>query len=294
MKKILLKIILRILNCKIFYLLSDSIYLRIRYFCILGKKLNIKNPKTFNEKLQWLKINDRNSLYTNMVDKYEVKNFVKNKIGEEYIIPTIGIYDSFDDINFDKLPEKFVIKCTHDSGGICICRDKQSFDKKRARKKINKTFRKNFFYSGREWPYKNVKPRIIIEKYMSNGDEKELTDYKFFCFNGEPRYVYVSTGLENHETARMSFLDTNYEKMEFYRKDYKPFDELPKKPKEFKKMLEIAEIFAKDIPFIRVDLYEINEKIYFSELTFSPCSGFIPFEPEEWDEKIGELLDLPN
>lgn len=288
------KIIAYLTDKKPFYWISDKIAIRVKYKSIFNQKIDFKNPKTFNEKLQWLKLYDRKDIYTTMVDKYEVKKYVANIIGEEYIIPTIGIYNKFDDINFDILPNQFVIKCTHDSGGLVIVKDKSNLNIKSARKIIEKSLRRNYYYYGREWPYKNVKPRIIIEKYMANEKQKELIDYKFFCFNGEPKFLYVSEGLSNHKTARISFVDMDYKKTEFYRKDYKPFDELPKKPINFEKMKELAAILAKDIPFLRVDFYEIEGKIYFGELTFYPCSGFIPFEPEEWDRKLGDMLELPK
>lgn len=294
MKKILQRIALRTLELKVFNLLPDKLYLYIKYFCKMGKILNLKNPKTFNEKIQWLKINDRKSTYTKMVDKCDAKEYVANKIGDEYIIPTIGIYDSFDDINFEELPNEFVLKCTHDSGGVIICKDKSLFDKKSAKKRINKTFNKNYFYNCREWPYKNIKPRILVEKYMLNENEEELINYKFWCFNGEPKFMYISQCMKDHNKARISYLDTDYNETEFQDRDYKHFEELPKKPKNFEKMLEIAKVLSKGITFIRVDLYEVENRVYFGELTFYPNSGYIHFKPEECDEKIGNLMILPK
>lgn len=272
--------------------LSDKTFLKLKYKSKFEKKLNLENPQTFNEKLQWLKLYDRKDIYTTMVDKYEAKKYVASIIGEEYIIPTLGIYDTFNEIDFNELPNQFVIKCTHDSGGLVICKNKEELDIKKAKNKIEQSLKRNYYYCGREWPYKNVKPRIIIEKYMASEEQKELIDYKFFCFNGIPKFLYVSEGLSNHESAKISFLDMNYNRTEFYRKDYKPFDSLPKKPINFEKMKSFASKLSMEIPFVRVDFYEINGKLYFGELTFYPCSGFIPFEPEEWDEKIGDMLEL--
>lgn len=274
------------------YRFSDEKYIKEFYKYKLDKKLNLDNPKDFNEKLQWLKINDRNPEYTKLVDKYEVKQIVSKKIGEEYIIPTIGIYNSFEEINFDKLPEKFVIKCTHDSGGLAICKDKRTFDIKSVRKKINYFLKKNHYYYAREWPYKDVHPRIIIEDYMQNGNDEDLRDYKFYCFNGIPQYLYVSEGLSNHETAKIDFYDMNYEKAPFGREDYLHFDKKPSKPINFEKMKDLSRKLSKDIPFVRVDFYEINGKIYFGELTFTPCGGFMKFYPEEWDRKLGDLIKI--
>ena len=293
MKKIIFKIIeflkepyklLLFLDNKKILRLDDKFYLKLMYKKNFNTDLNLENPKTFNEKMQWLKLYDRNEKYSLMVDKYEAKNYVKKIIGEEYIIPTIDVWNKFEDIDFSKLPQKFVLKCTHDSGGLVICRNKKDLNYKDVKKRIKKSLQKNFFYSFREWPYKNVKPRIIAEKYMENSGFKDLVDYKFFCFNGEPKFIYVSSGLENHSTARIDFLDINYEKVGFKRKDYRSFDEIPAKPKNFEKMKELAACLSKDITFLRVDFYEIEGKIYFSELTFFPCAGYVPFDPEEYDK----------
>lgn len=270
-------------------LLSDKIYLKWMYWATFNKKLNLKNPKTFNEKLQWLKLFDRKDEYTKMSDKYLVRDYIKETIGEEYLIPCLGVYENFDEIPFDSLPNQFVIKCNHDSGGVIICKDKNTFDFELAKRKINMCLKKNYYYGGREWPYKNIQPRIIIEKYMCENNES-MIDYKFFCMNGEPRFLYVSQGLENHATAQISFLTMDYKLAPFKRKDYRGFDEIPKKPFMYEKMQELAMILSKNIPFVRVDFYEINKKIYFGELTFYPCSGCIPFDPEEYDEILGKEL----
>ncbi len=272
----------------------DKIYLKIMHRLVLGRKINFDNPKTFNEKLQWLKLYDRKDIYTKMVDKYEAKEYVKNAIGEEYIVQTIGIYNKFEEIDFDKLPNQFVIKCTHDSGSTIVCRDKTTFNIDKAKTKISKALKNNYFYQLREWPYKNVKPKILIEKYMESKGNKKMIDYKFFCFNEEPKFIYVSQGLENHKTAKISFFDTDFKKEKFKREDYKEFEELPQKPIHFEEMKRLARILAKETTFLRVDFYEINEKIYFSELTFFPCGGFLPFEPKEYDSILGRLIRLPE
>lgn len=280
-----------------FHWMDDETYLKIAYRVKMGKKLNLDPPVTFNEKLQWLKIHDRNPEYTTMVDKYEAKKWVADKIGGGYVIPTLGVWDSFDDIDFDKLPNQFVLKCTHDSGGLVICRDKTKLDKSSVRTKIEKCLKYNFFWGQREWPYKNVKPRIIAEKYMEDTAAKVLgsnglTDYKFFCFNGTPEFVYVSCGLEDHTTAQMSFLDMNWEVARFKRSDYRPLSTVPPKPERYEEMKTIAGKLSKDIPFVRVDLYEVQGKVYFSEMTFFPCSGFLPFEPEEFDGILGKSIGI--
>lgn len=273
--------------------MDDESYLKLSYKVLMGKKLDLNNPKKFSEKLQWLKLNDRQDIYTTMVDKYGVKEYVARKIGDEYIIPTLEVYSSFDEIDFSKLPESFVLKCTHDSGGNIVCRDKSKLDFLKSKKKIESTMKKNFYYAAREWPYKNVKPRIIVEQFMKDENQKNgLIDYKFYCFHGKPQFLYVSEGLENHSTAKISFLNLDYSFADFQRLDYQHFRNLPVKPVNYNKMIEIATELSQNIPFVRVDLYEINNKVYFSELTFSPCGGFMKFEPEKYDEKIGEMIDL--
>lgn len=274
--------------------MPDKPYLQICYKIHIGKKLNLKHPTSFNEKLQWLKLYDRNPEYTKMVDKYEVKKYVADMIGEEYIIPTIGVWNKVEDIDFDKLPNQFVLKCTHDSGGLVICKDKSKLDIEEAKKKLNHFYNRKYFYLHREWPYKNVKPRIIAEKYMQNGNDPELKDYKLFCFNNEPKLLYISEGLSDHATAKISFADMNYNMAPFTRSDFEPFEKLPKKPINFEKIKELAKMLSKNISFVRVDFYEINGKIYFGEFTFSPCAGLIPFQPAEYDDVIGEWLKLPQ
>lgn len=286
-------IILRLAEKKLFPM-SDEHYIRKRYKEIFNKEIDLDHPKTFNEKLQWLKLHDRKLQYTKMVDKYEAKNYVANNIGEEHIIPTIGIYEKFEDIDFNKLPNQFVIKCTHDSGGLVVCRDKSRLDLMSVKKKINKCLKRNYFWTGREWPYKDVVPKIMIEKYMHDNDQHELVDYKFYCFNGEPKFLYVSEGLEDHSTAKISFFDLDFKMCDFGRIDFKRFTIAPKRPKEFQNMIRIARQLSKGISFLRVDLYEIHGKIYFGELTFTPNAGLMRFDPPEWDEKIGDILVLPS
>lgn len=267
--------------------LNDEKFLKIKFKKVFKYSLNLKNPKTFNEKLQWLKLYDRKDIYTKMVDKYDVKEYVSNIINNEYIIKTLGIYNCFDDIEFDKLPNQFVIKCTHDSGGIIIVKDKTKLNIKKARKKINKHLNRNYYYPGREWPYKNIKPRIIIEEYMG----ENLNDYKIMCFNGEPYYSFVCTDRNSSEGLHVTFFDDKWIKMNFER-HYPSSNKKIDKPINYDKMLELSRILSKNIPFVRVDWYEINNKIYFGELTFFPGSGFEEFTPEEWDYKLGDLIDL--
>ena len=272
--------------------LKDEQFLKILYKKTFGRDLNLDNPKRFNEKLQWLKLYDRNPKYTKMVDKYEAKKYVASIIGDKYIIPTLGIYDEFNQINFEKLPDQFVIKCTHDSGGLVICKDKAKLDIKKSKKIINKSLKRNYYYPGREWPYKNVKPRIIIEKYMEEKNYSQLNDYKFMCFNGKVNCSFVCSERDNKkEGLAVTFFDINWEKMPFkrhYRNSIKKID----KPKNYDLMIKLAEQLSENIPFVRVDFYEIDGKVYFGELTFYPGSGLEEFEPDYLDEKLGNLIDL--
>lgn len=275
--------------------IPDAVYLKIAFRLSMKQRLNLKDPKTFSEKQQWLKMHDRNPDYTRMVDKYEAKNYIAQRAGEAYVIPTYGVWERFEDIDFDSLPDQFVLKCTHDSGGLVICRDKAKLDMNKARKNIQESLKRNYYWLSREWPYKNVKPRIIAEKLMS--DEKQqtsLVDYKFYCFNGEPKFMYISEGLEDHRTARISFVNMDWTPAPFQRTDYTPFEQLPPKPEHFDTMVELARQFSKGIPFLRVDMYEIGGKLYFSELTFFPTSGYTHIKPELWDRRIGDWLTLPE
>ncbi len=275
-----------------YHTMNDQLYITRIYSSIFEKKINLKNPKTFSEKIQWLKLYDRSDRYTKMVDKYEVKEYVKNLISEEYLIPTIGIYDSWNQINFKKLPNQFVIKCTHDSGGVVICKDKKSFNMISAKKKIMKSMNKNYYYSGREWPYKNVKPRIIIEPFMKNGDDGDLNDYKFYCFNGIPKYCQVITDRSTNEC--IDFFDMKWNHQEFVGLTPGCINSNKKieQPINFEKMKEIATKLAKDIRFVRIDFYEANGKLFFGEITFYPASGFGKFTPDIWNEKLGDMIKL--
>ena len=283
-------IIVKILNSMHF--LPDRIYLRIRYFLEFDKKLDLENPKTFNEKLNWLKINNRNPEYNKLVDKYLVRDYIADTIGEEYLIPLLGVWDSFDEIDFGSLPEQFVLKCTHDSGSVVICRDKKTFDYASARKKIENKLKKNMYWWAREWVYKNLEPRIIAEQYMEDSSTAELRDYKFFAFNGEVKMIFVASDRQNsNEETKFDFFDMEYNHLDFTH-GHPNAKIIPKKPEQFDKMRELAEILSKGFPHVRVDFYCVEGKIYFGEITFYHNAGLVPFEPEEWDLKLGDLIDL--
>lgn len=281
-------------NTAISKVIPDEAYLKFVFRGYTGYHLNLKKPQTFNEKIQWLKLYDRRPEYTTMVDKYAVKNYVADKIGEQYIIPTLGVWQDVKDVDFNLLPEQFVLKCTHDSGGLVIVRDKKTMDLVAIKKKINKSVKRNFYYYGREWPYKNVQPQIIAEKFLEDTETKELRDYKFFCFNGVPRVLFIATdrGKEGTET-KFDFYDMKFQHLDI-RNGHPNADIPPNKPKNFEKMKELASILSNNIPYLRVDFYEVNGKVYFGELTFSHWSGMMPFEPESWDYKLGEWINLPQ
>ena len=270
----------------------SKLYLKKVYKKTFGKNLDLKDPKTFNEKIQWLKLYNKNPLYTKMVDKIEAKDIARKKIGSEYIIPTIGIYNKFDEIDFGKLPSSFVIKCSHDSGGIIICKDKSKLDINQAKNKIEDSLKKNFYYMSREWPYKNVKPRILIEEYLDELSDN-IIDYKFMCFNGKVKYIFTCTERFSNEGLKVTWFDTKWIKQNFER-HYPASTKKIKKPKNLGKMIKIAEKLSNGIPFIRIDLYNINGKILFGEYTFFPGAGLEEFTPEKWDKKLGSLITLPE
>lgn len=272
-------------------ILDDAEYISRQFQYRMREKIDFSNPQTFNEKLQWLKLHDRNAEYVKMVDKYSVKEYVADKIGEEYIIPTLGIYDTFDEIDFDKLPQQFVLKCTHDSGSIVICKDKDNFNREEARNIIESSLRRNFFWVYREWPYKNVQPRIIAEKYMVDESGYELKDYKFFCFDGRARIMYIVSDRMKGEEAKSNFFDMEFHSLAF-ENGHPNADYKIEKPDGFETMKSLADRLCVDIPHVRIDFYNINGKIYFGEITFFSWSGYMPFNPSEWDKKLGELIPL--
>lgn len=272
--------------------IPDERYLKLMFWASTGKRLNLMNPKTYNEKLQWLKLYDKNPDYSKMVDKYEAKQYISSIMGEEYIIPTLGVWNNFDEIDFELLPQQFVLKCTHDSGGLVICKDKDSLDINKARKKITKCLKRNYFVVGREYPYKTVKPRIIAEQYMEDESVKELRDYKFYTFGGIPKALMIVSNRIGKQ-AFADYFDMNFKKLPFTW-GYPNSSIEVTKPGTFERMIEAAKKIAVGTTELRVDFYEVNGKIYFGEMTFFDGSGFQKFCPEEWDEKFGQLIKLPE
>lgn len=275
---------------KYYSMLPEKKHLDILFGQAYGRPVNWDNPKTFNEKLQWLKVNNKNPEHTKLVDKYEVREYIKETIGEEYLIPLIGVWDRVEDIDFDSLPDKFVLKCTHGSGCNIICTDKNKLDIKNAKKKLNKWMKTNYYYFSREWPYKNVKPRIVAEKFMKDDNSSDLKDYKFLCFNGKVKCCLV-TSERNSNELKLNFFDENWNDLPFENL-YPRTDKKIAKPANYDQMIKLSEILSANNAFLRVDFYDINGKIYFGELTFFHGGGFLIFQPEEWDYKFGDLLNL--
>ena len=272
---------------------DDRKFLKMKWKLYMDYPLNLDNPQSYNEKLQWQKLYDRKPEYTKMVDKYDAKEYVASIIGEEHIIPTIAVYDRVEDIDFDKLPNQFVLKCTHDSGGIVICKDKGKLDRNAAFQKLKRGLKTKFYYQNREWPYKNVKPRIIAEQYMVDESGYELKDYKWFCFDGEPKALFIASdrGSTTEET-KFDFFDMEFRHLPFTNGHPNASKQIVR-PTGFDKMKELAGKLSKGLMQARIDFYDINGKIYFGEITFFHWSGMKPFVPREWDYILGDYIDLP-
>lgn len=273
-------------------LIPDDIYLQLVAQQKLGYAIHLKEPRTFNEKLNWLKLHDRNPLYTKLADKLAVKKIVADVIGEQYVVRNLGNWDTFDEIDFSALPHQFVLKCTHDSSGAIICRDKSTFNNETARKRINNALRLNYFYACREWPYKNIPRQIIADELLDDHSGKELNDYKFWCFGGVPMYMYCTVKTKRKEIYE-NFYDMNFNIIKINHGFSRRVPEF-EKPAAFELMKELAGKLAEGIPFVRVDFFYVNGKVYFGEYTFYDWAGLQPFETFEMDLKLGELLVLPK
>lgn len=272
---------------------DDEIYLQRLYQAFFGRSLNLHEPITFNEKLQWLKLYDRKPEYTVMVDKYRVREYITKKIGEQYLIPLIGVWDSVDEIDFAALPNQFAMKCNHNSGlGMCICTDKSKLDIKRVKANLRRGLKQDYYLTGREWPYKDVPRKVVAEQFLKS-DEGGLTDYKIHCFNGVPKFILVCRDRFTDSGLTEDFYTPEWEHMDVKRPKIPNATTSIVQPKKLDEMLMLAEKLSKDIPFIRIDFYYVEGEIYFSELTFYPASGFEGYEPLEWDETFGEWLVLP-
>ena len=272
--------------------MSDKWYLKALWKRTFGYELDLKHPKTFNEKLQWLKLYDRKPIYTTLVDKYRVKQWIADKIGEQYVIPTLAVYDSVDEIDLDKLPDKFVLKCNHDSGNVVICRDKSTFDLQSAKQKLGVALKTDYYLKQREWPYKNVKRCVIAEKYIQDQEDGGLVDYKFFCFDGRVDCVMVC--VDRHiKQPKFYFFDRdwNLKRLNVRGKEAPEGFSLPK-PKSLDKMFELSSTLSEGIPFVRVDFYDVAGEILFGEMTFFPDAGFDSRILPEADLYFGGLLKV--
>jgi len=277
-------------SCGLLNLLSDKQHTCLKYRYIMGKWLNLKNPQSFTEKLSWLKLYDHDPRYVSMVDKWDVMAYVRERIGERYCVPKYGIWNSFDDIDFDALPEQFALKCTHDSGGIVLCKDKANFDMQEAKRILNRSLKQNYYWYNREWPYKQIKPRILAEELLEEDSGEGITDYKFFCFDGKPKFMFIATG-RNKGKTRFDFFDMDFNWIPV-KQHYPNAENRPQKPEGFDEMKELAKKLSEDLKQVRVDFFQVGKKVYFGELTFTHFGGYERFEPAEYDYKFGRLLDI--
>lgn len=276
------------------HLLPDALYIRLAYFRRLRKLPDLRHPRTFNEKLQWLKLHDRNPLYTRLVDKYEVRGHIAETIGEEHLIPLLGgPWDSPEEIDFDQLPDQFVLKCTHNSGGLIICRDKSRLDQAAARARLRASLQENYFLMSREWPYKNVRPRLIAEKYMEEPGSSSLTDYKVFCFGGVPKIILTVTGGHEDESQTLRRMyDTDWNLLPIALHGKPLVTEAQPRPAQLEEILSLARTLSAGMRHVRADFYVIDGRVYFGELTFFHMSGLARIEPAEWNERMGSWIEL--
>lgn len=277
------------------FLFSDKTYLSKLFEYRMGYKIDWDSPRTFSEKLQWLKLYDRNPLYTKLVDKYEVKKYVSDCVGNQYVAKTLGVWDDPESVDISSLPDRFVLKTTHGGGntGVIICKDKNSLNIEKMRKSLAASMKQDLYRDSREWPYKNVRKRIIAEEFLEDAATGELRDYKFFCFDGKVRALFIATERQTRKEPFFNFFDRDFNVLNL--KQGHPRAEVPPtKPETFEEMVNIAGKLSKGIPHVRVDLYDANGKVYFGELTFYHFGGTVPFQPNEWDEIFGGWINLPN
>ena len=296
--KLIKRIVMRLVRDGAFKWLPDELFLRLVYRCTMNQRLDLKSPKRYTEKLQWMKLYDRNPLYVRLVDKQAVKSYVRTLINERslgdlYVIPTLGVWSTFDDIDFNTLPNQFVLKCTHDSGGLVICTDKSKFDYNAAKAKIEAALKRDYYKENREWPYKNVPRRIIAEKYMVDESGYELKDYKFFVFNGKVKAMFIATDRNATTDTCFDFFDRDFTHLPVQNGHPNAANQ-PQKPPKYERMVAIAEELGRNLPHARIDFYNINGDIYFGEYTFFHWSGFVKFDPDKWDYEFGEWLRLPS
>lgn len=283
------------LNTPFGLLFSDETYIRTVFRLRLGTAPNLTTPRTFNEKLQWLKLHDRNPLYTLLADKYRVREYVARRVGEERLVPLLGVWDKPEQIDFNALPDRFVLKCNHNSGkGVCVCRGKSSLDISAVRRTLRLALAENYYRKGRETPYRGIPKKILAEQYLSDEEGgNNLTDYKFLCFGGKVKCLFACTGRGTAGGLRVTFFDREWNPLPFERR-YPAESPPPARPEKLSEMLAVAETLSEEIPFVRVDLYQACGKVYFGEMTFYPGNGFEAFRPESWDLVLGDYLTLPT
>ncbi len=277
-----------ILSSKSMWCDTSDMYIKLMFLIKEGEWLNLEQPRTFNEKLNWLKNNYRKPLFTQMVDKYEVKSLVSNMIGEGYIVPCYGVWDKFEDIDFNKLPESFVLKTTNDSSGTIVCKDKRGLNLEFCKNRLSRSLHQNYYYSFREWPYKDVKPRIIADKLLDDGTGEVLRDYKFWCFEGKPTYMYFTV---KNDDIYENFYDMDFKPVAINHRFKRAVPEFDK-PECFEEMKELASKLSADIPFVRVDFFQVAGKVYFGEFTFYDWGAMRRFSTKKQDFELGELIDI--
>ena len=287
---LLKKIYLVAKNSGALNLLSDKVYTKLKYRIVMGRAVNLDDPQTFTEKLNWLKLYDHDPQYIPLVDKWEVMKYVQERIGNQYCVEKYGVWDSFDDIHFDLLPNQFVLKCTHDSGSTFVCKDKSTMDRQAVKQFAEKCMAYNYYWYNREWPYSQIKPRILAEELLSDVSQSGVTDYKFFCFDGKPQFMFIATGRAEGDT-RFDFFDMEFNWIPV-KQHYPNADVRPQKPECFEQMRDLAEKLSDGLKHVRVDFFQVNGRVYFSELTFNHFGGYERFEPEDYDAKFGAYLNL--
>ena len=285
------RLVLSLNNHGLLNWMSDEANIRLVYKAQIGEKLNLKNPTRFNEKMQWMKLYDRDPRYCRLADKWDVRAYVKETVGEEYLIPAYGVWDRFSDIDFSVLPDRFVVKCTHDSGSVWICGDKSKADLEYENRYFTKRLKRGGFYYGREWPYKDLKPRLIAEKHMIDRETGDLRDYKIHCFGGKARCILVCS--DRHTSGlKEDWYTPEWEHLPIRRPTHRNTDNGIPKPEKLEQMIRLAEKLAAGLRFARVDFYLVDGRIYFGEITFFPTSGYTRFVPDEYDRILGDWITL--
>lgn len=274
------------------FLLSDSLFIKIKYYLSFNQLPKLSEPKLFTEKLQWLKLNDRNMLYTICADKIEAKKYVKSIIGDKYLIPTEKVLNALEELTLTSIPlHPSILKTSHDSGGAIILTDPAKIDLDNIKKRLNQKLSRNFYYEHREWEYKNIVPRIIIEPLLKdNSGNQLLNDYKIHCFHGKPHFI--QTIFDRQEGVKEDWFDVEWNPLDMWY--FSSMKRKPVKPSNLKEMLHVAEKLSKEFPYVRIDLYEIDGKTLFGEFTFRPYGGFMKWNDPKWDKCLGELIELPN